>query len=51
MSSCPHDGLFTSQALGDAAFDFKFEDSELLAGLMGEHTYETHPAMYNTTYT
>ena len=33
-------------ALGDAAFDFKFEDSDLLATMIGDDTYETHPEKY-----
>ena len=30
-------------ALGDAAFDFQFEGSDLLAEMIGEDTRETHP--------
>ena len=32
--------------LGDAAFDFKFEDSDLLAEMIGEDTYEKCPEKY-----
>ena len=34
------------KALGDAAFSFKFEDSELLEGLIAGQTPETHPHMF-----
>ena len=34
------------QALGDAAFDFQFEDSDLLATMVGEDTYEKCPEKY-----
>ena len=34
------------KALGDAAFSFKFEDSDLLAGLTEGHTPDTHPHLY-----
>ena len=30
-------------ALGDAAFDFKFEDSELLEKMIGDDTREKYP--------
>ena len=33
-------------ALGDAAFDFKFEDSDLLATMVGDDTYEKFPEKY-----
>ena len=33
-------------ALGDAAFDFQFEDSDLLAEMIGEDTRETYPDRY-----
>ena len=33
-------------ALGDAAFDFKFEDSELLDEMIGEDTREKFPEKY-----
>ena len=36
----------TLQALGDEAFNFKFEDSELLAGLVGTDTKESHPERF-----
>ena len=38
--------LFSHQALGDAAFDFKFEGSALLDTLMQGQTHETHPEMF-----
>ena len=33
-------------ALGDAAFDFQFEDSDLLATMVGDDTYEKCPEKY-----
>ena len=33
-------------ALGDAAFDFQFEDSDLLATMIGDDTYEKNPEKY-----
>ena len=33
-------------ALGDAAFDFKFEDSELLDKMIGDDTREKYPEKY-----
>ena len=38
--------LHSHQALGDAAFDFKFEGSALLDTLMQGQTHETHPEMF-----
>ena len=34
------------QALGEGAFDFKFEGSELLEGLIQGQTPETHPQLF-----
>lgn len=34
------------QALGDAAFDFQFEDSDLLNEMIGDDTYEKFPEKY-----
>ena len=34
------------KALGDAAFDFKFEGSDLLSELTKDYSRETHPHMY-----
>ena len=32
--------------MGEEAFSFQFEDSELLAGMVGEDTYEKCPEKY-----
>ena len=32
--------------LGEAAFNFQFEDSDLLAEMVGDDTYETCPEKY-----
>ena len=42
----PFIGLTPAQALGDGAFSFQFEGSEMLDTLIGSDTMEAHPDRY-----